>query len=124
MRMRIAAGLVAVAAGVAALTTGPAAAQPKATQPKGTPPKADGPAPKYLYAHDLKVRPGGDKDWVKATKVGVEWFKYETPGGDGKPGTPFPLAVTDGGSVGVFPAGVVGADKTSKWVSGNDLKVR
>src|SRR4051812_48402358 len=113
MRMRIAAGLVAVAAGVAALTTGPAAAQPKDTPPKkDAPPKADGPVPKYLYAHDLRVRPGGDKDGVKTIKIGVEWFRYETPVVDGKPGTAFTLAVTDAGAVGVFPAGPVGADKS------------
>lgn len=109
MRKRIAAGLVAVAAGLAALAggSGPAAAQPKTDK---------GPTPKFLYGHDLKVRPGGEKDWPKAKKIGVELFQDE--------GTKATVGITEAGAIGVFPAGPVGGDKTSKWLTAHDLKVR
>ena len=109
MRKRIAAGLVAVAAGLAALAggPGPAAAQPKTDK---------GPPPKFLYGHDLKVRPGGEKDWPKAKKIGVELFQDEA--------TKATVGITEAGSIGVFPAGPVGGDKTSKWLTAHDLKCR
>ena len=109
MRKRIAAGLVAVAAGLAALAggSGPAAAQPKTDKV---------PTPKFLYGHDLKVRPGGEKDWPKAKKIGVELFQDEA--------TKATVGISEAGALAVIPAGPVGGDKTSKWLTAHDLKVR
>lgn len=98
MRTRTAAGLIALAAVAGTLT-----AQP-------------GPEAKLLYGHDLKVRPGGNPDWPKAAKVGVELFQDDA--------LKALIAVTDNGHLAVAPAGPVGAEKTSKWVTGLDLSVR
>jgi len=109
MRKRIAAGFALVAAGLA-LSGFPAdvAAQPKAGE--------KGPPPKFLYGHDLKVRPGTLRDWDKAVKIGVEVFQDET--------LKATVGITEAGNLGVFPLGPVGNDKTSKWVTAHDLKVR
>ena len=104
MRTRTPVGLVALAALAAALLL---AAQP-------TPDR--GPDAKLLYGHDLKVRPGGNPDWPKAAKVGVEVFKEES--------LKAVIAITDVGNIAVTPLGPVGAEKTSKWHTGLDLKVR
>lgn len=109
MRTRITAGLVAVLAGV-----GLAAGQPKPADP--------GPAPKFLYGHDLKVRPGGEKDFPKAAKVGVEVYGHEVADGDAK--RAFAVAVTEAGGLAVFPAGPVGGDKRCKLATGHDVLVR
>lgn len=105
------AGLAAVAAGLVVAAGAPdrAAAQP----PKGD--KA--PPPKYLYGHDLRVRPGGVKDFdSKTPRVGVEVFQDESIGTT--------IGITETGSIAVFPNGPVGADKTCKWLTAHDLKVR
>jgi len=109
MRTRITAWLSVVAAGlaVAAGASGPAAAQPKTDK---------GPPPKFLYGHDLRVRPGGEKDFPKAVKIGVEIFQEETAAAT--------IGISETGWISVFPAGAVGADKTSKWQTAHDLKVR
>lgn len=109
MRKRITAAAVAVAAGLAVLAagSGPAAAQPKTDK---------GPPPKFLYGHDLKVRPGGEKLWDKAVKIGVEVFQEET--------TKATVGISEAGSLSVFPAGPVGTDRNSKWLTAHDLKVR
>lgn len=101
MRTRTAAGLVALAA-----IAGSLAAQPTDR----------GPEAKLLYGHDLKVRPGGNPDWPKAAKVGVEVFQDDA--------LKALIAVTEAGNLAVAPAGPVGADKKSVWHTGLDLKVR
>jgi hypothetical protein len=106
MRKRIAAGLVILAAGLT--LTGSLAAQPKTTD--------KGPPPKFLYGHDLKVRPGTQRDWEKAAKIGVEVFQ------DG--GLKATVGISEAGFISVFPAGPVGNDKSSKWITAHDLKVR
>ncbi len=108
MRKRIAAGLVTVAAGLALAFTAEVSAQPKTTD--------KGPPPKFLYGHDLKVRPGTQRDWDKAVKIGVEVFQDEN--------VKATVAISENGTLSVFPAGPVGNDKTSKWVTAHDLKVR
>ena len=104
MGTRIVVGLAAVAAGV-----GLAGGQPKDA----------GPAPKFLYGHDLKVRPGGEKSFAKAAKVGVEVYQVEVPGGPG-----VTVAVSEAGGLAVWPAGPVGGDKGTKWVTAHDLPAR
>jgi hypothetical protein len=107
MRKRIAAGFAIVAAGLALTGSPNAAAQPKADK---------GPAPKFLYGHDLKVRPGTQRDWDKAVKIGVEVFQDE--------GLKATVGISEAGNISVFKLGPVGNDKTSKWVTAHDLKVR
>jgi hypothetical protein len=107
MRKRNALGFL-IAAGVLGLAAGPdLAAEPKSEK---------GPPPKFLYGHDLKVRPGGQRDWDKAIKIGVEVFQDET--------TKSTIGISEAGAIGVFPLGPVGSDKTSKWLTAHDLKVR
>ena len=76
---------------------------------------ADG-KPQWLYAHDLKVRKGGDTDWDKATKLGVEVFK--------DPGTGAALAITQAGQLAATPVGEVGANKKADWLFAHDLLSR
>jgi hypothetical protein len=111
MRKRIAVGLVTIAAGLFVLagsTTNLASAQDKT---KVTPPK-------HLYGHDLRVRPGGEQEWTKAKKIGVEFFNDET--------TKTIIAISDTGSIAVAPApvGKLGDDKTCKWLTAHDLNCR
>lgn len=110
MRKRITAGLVALAAGLVALaTTGDRAA--------AQPPKANQGATRHLYGHDLKVRPGGERDWPKAVKVGVELFKNDAYGAI--------IGISDAGDLATFPApSSVGSDQTSQWLTAHDLNVR
>ena len=106
MRKRIV-GLVALAAGVV-LSLGEcdrAVAQGEKKAP-----------PKFLYGHDLKVRPGGKTDFPDAIKVGVEVFQDENTGAI--------VAISEAGALTVAPAGPVGADKTCKWLTAHDLAVR
>lgn len=109
MRNRTLAGLAALATGLVILAGGlePAAAQPNSDK---------GPPPKFLYGHDLKVRPGGKRDWVDAVKVGVEVFHHESTGST--------IGISDKGAISVFPYVAVGSDKNSKWHTAHDLKVR
>lgn len=109
MRKVFTARLVAAAAGLAVVVGGlaPAAAQPKSDK---------GPPPKLLYGHDLRVRPGGEKDFPKAAKIGVEVFQEDSTGAI--------IGISETGALSVFPAGPVGADKNSKWQTAHDLKVR
>ncbi|MDB5309570.1 MAG: hypothetical protein JWO38_3772 [Gemmataceae bacterium] len=119
MRKRIAAGLVAVAAGIAVVAggSGSVTAQPKTD--KGT-------APKYLYAHDLAIRPGGESEVSKAVKIGIEWYQYQMTDGEGaaEKTYPFTIVVTETGSITVFPAGPVGGDKSAKRLYADDIRVR
>jgi hypothetical protein len=100
--MRTAAGLAALAAVAGALTAQPAADR--------------GPEAKHLYGHDLSVRPGGNPDWPKAAKIGLEVFQDDA--------LKALIAISDAGHLAVAPAGPVGADKKSRWHTGLDLKVR
>ena len=108
MRNRTIAGLAALATGLVVLAgLEPAAAQPKSDK---------GPPPKFLYGHDLKVRPGGKRDWVDAVKIGVEVFHHESTGAS--------VGISEKGALSVFPYVAVGSDKSSKWHTAHDLKVR
>jgi hypothetical protein len=72
--------------------------------------------PVWLYAHDLKVRKGGETDWDKATKIGIEVFK--------DPGTGALLAITQAGQLAVTPIGELGASKKADWLFAHDLLCR
>ena len=107
MRKRIAASFAFVVGFTVLASTADLAAQPKTDK---------GPPPKFLYGHDLKVRPGTQRDWDKAVKIGVEVFQHET--------TAATVGISEAGNISVFPLGAVGGDKTSKWLTAHDLKVR
>jgi hypothetical protein len=112
MRTRIAIGLAVGAACLTALTGG-------VTNTVSAQDKSKIAPPKHLYGHDLKVRPGGEREWTKAVKVGVELFHDET--------THAIVAISDVGSISVAKAPVgaaVGADKTCKWLTAHDLNCR
>src|SRR5438876_7758632 len=110
MRKRIVVALVVVAAGLALLAGGPdLAAKPKTDK---------GPPPKFLYGHDLKVRPGGQRDWDKAAKIGVEVFQIQDEAAKAT------IGISEAGAISVFKFDAVGTDKTSKWLTAHDLKVR
>jgi hypothetical protein len=113
MRTRIAIGLVIGAAGLMALVGGPTNTVSAQDKSKITPPK-------HLYGHDLKVRPGGEREWLKAIKVGVELFHDE--------GTQSIIAISDVGDISVAKAPIggaaAGADKTCKWLTAHDLNCR
>ncbi len=110
MRKRIAVGLIALTAGLVATlgVTNLAHAQDK----NGKTDKA----PKFLYGHDLRVRPGGETDWVKAAKIGLEVFEDA--------GTKALVGISEGGSLAVVPAGAIGNDKTCKWLTAHDMSAR
>ena len=112
MRKRIAVGFAIVAAGVVSLLGG-------AANHAGAQDKSKSGAPKHLYGHDLKVRPGGERDFSKALKIGVEFFYDE--------GTKAIIAISETGALTVAPApvgGGVGADKQCKWLTAHDLNCR
>jgi hypothetical protein len=106
---RIAAGFAVALAGLAFSLDGSDVAAQKTDK---------GPPPKFLYGHDLKVRPGGQRDWDKAVKIGVEIFQSLD---DNAKAT---IGISESGSLSVFPLGPVGNDKKSKWLTAHDLKVR
>ena len=112
MRTRMAVGLAVVAAGLMTLASG-------STNHVSAQDKSKIAPPKHLYGHDLKVRPGGERDWPKALKIGVELFHDE--------GTKAIVAISESGFISVAPAavgGAVGADKTCKWLTAHDLNCR
>lgn len=99
MRIRLA-GLVAL---LTALTV--AAGQPAASKQT------------WAYAHDVRVRKGGDKDFNKDTpKVGVEFFKDDAGGSL--------VALTQAGNLAVVPATLIGNDKKAQWLFAHDLRAR
>lgn len=105
MHKRIGITLAAFAVGIAALMDASVAAQTR-----GTPPK-------WVYAHDLRVRPGGIKDInTKTPKIGVEFFLDETDGAE--------VAVSETGSIAVTPLKSVGSDKKAEWLTAHDMRVR
>ncbi len=112
MRTRIAVGLMVVAVGLMTLASG-------SVTPVSAEDKSKIAPPKHLYGHDLKVRPGGERDWPKAHKIGVELFHAES--------TKAIVAISESGSISVAPAPVgiaVGTDKTCKWLTAHDLNCR
>lgn len=118
MRKRIAVGLTALTAGLV-LTFG-APDRAAAQKDKGKDPKAavpdKGSAPKFLYGHDLRVRPGGKTDWVDAVKIGVEVFEDEA--------SKATVAISEAGALAAIPAAGVGSDRSAKWLTAHDLSVR
>ena len=122
MRKRFAGGLAALTAGLVLAVGGSATAvaqKDKAKDPKapGTKaPETKGPTPKFLYGHDLKVRPGGKVDFSDAVRIGVEVFQDEA--------SKSIVAVSEAGHLAVIPAGPVGTDRTCKWLTAHDLSTR
>src|SRR5437764_1577829 len=101
MHTRIAAGLAALAAAF----TGLAAAQPAPNTAK------------FLFGHDLPVRPAGVEEITSKTpRFGVEVFHHE-------PTKTF-LAVSQTGAITVSPFEAVGADKSRTRVAAYDMAVR
>ena len=99
MRKRIAAGLAALAAGLVVRWAGRPRPSPRRTRTRTRSTKATdkGPAPKFLYGHDLRVRPGGKTDFADAARIGVEVFQDET--------TKAIVAISEAGELAVIPAG-------------------
>jgi hypothetical protein len=73
-------------------------------------------APKFLYGHDVLVRPGGQTDWVKASKIGFEVFQDDS--------TNTIVGITEKGWLTVIPAATVGAETKCKWLTAHDLATR
>jgi hypothetical protein len=108
MRMRIGAGLAAVAAGLAVLTGG--ANYTPAQEKKAAPAK-------FLYTYDLISRQGGAKDINdKTPRVGVEFFQDDA--------LKVSIAISEAGRIAVSPAKDLGAKKEVDWKTGFDLAVR
>ena len=74
------------------------------------------PKPDWVYAHDLKVRRGGDTDWDKAAKIGVEFFKDKSNGAV--------VAITQAGNLAVAGGVDVGSNKKADWLFAHDLRAR
>lgn len=112
MQKRVVAGLVVLSAGLVVLAGG--MANPIVAQDKG---KVS--PPQHLYGHDLRVRPGGEKDFGKDTpRVGLEMFRDES--------TRSIIAISETGAVAVTkaPVGALGMDKKCEWKTANDLHCR
>lgn len=75
------------------------------------------PKPVWIYAHDLKVRTGGQTDWDKAIKIGVEIFR--------EPLTGATLAISQAGNLAVLDAGEPDvAKKKAEWLFAHDMRSR
>ncbi len=71
----------------------------------------------WAYAHDLRVRKGGEKDFDKDTpKIGVEFFKDDAGGAL--------VALTQAGNLAVVPATLIGNEKKAEWLFAHDLRAR
>lgn len=102
MRTLLAAGLLALTATLTGLAAQPTPAAVTA---------------KFLFAHDLPVRPAGKEDITKDTpRFGVEVFRHEP--------TASLLAICQTGAITVTPAEAVGADKSRSRVAAYDMAVR
>jgi hypothetical protein len=111
MRKGLAAGLSALVAGLVV-----SFGSPHSTL-AGQPDKGTTAAPKFLYGHDLRVRPGGKKDFTPETpKIGVEFFHDEA--------TKAIIGISEKGSLAVAPAVPIGADRICKWLTAHDLAAR
>ena len=107
MRKRIVAGLLAL---LAALIVGLGSPEQATAQ--------DQKAPKFLYGHDVLVRPGGVKDFNEKTtkKIGIEVFQDDA--------TRAMVAISEAGDLAVLPLTTIGMERTSKWLTAHDLAVR
>jgi len=116
MRMRIAGGLAALAAGIVLALGSESHALAQDKTPKVDPPAKEV-APEFVTAHDLRVRPGGTPNFGPETpRVGVELYQHKA--------TNSIIAISEAGSISVIPAGLVSTDRTSKWLVAHDLAVR
>jgi len=70
----------------------------------------------WLAGTDVRVRPGGESDWPKAIKFGVETYRDNV--------TKAVIAISDGGSIAVAPAGALAAARGLKWLTAHDLNAR
>jgi hypothetical protein len=112
MRYRVAVGLAVLMAATMAVvgTDGPAHAQEKDKEKKSQPAK-------FLYGHDVRVRPGGKADFDKDTpRIGIEFYQDDATGAL--------IAISEMGSLAVAPAGPVGPEKKMKWLTAHELSVR
>jgi hypothetical protein len=108
MPKRTAIGLAALAAGLMATIGG----QDLAAQPRKDS------APKWRYAEDLRVRPGGVRDFDKDTpRIGVEFYEDEA--------NHALIAISETGALTVAPQAQLGDTKQGfKWLSAHELAVR
>jgi hypothetical protein len=73
--------------------------------------------PKWLYAHDLKVRNVDEKNFSEKTpKVGVEFFHDAT-------GNAL-VAISEAGHIAVAPFGTMTDQKKAEWITGLVMRVR
>jgi len=74
--------------------------------------------PKWSHAFDLRVRKGGEKDWDKATKYGVEVYADLNTGNL--------IYICETGSIAVVPGDAVttAEGKEPEWLHGLDLACR
>lgn len=105
-------GLFGLAAGLFTLTTGVGsftlAQAPRATKAA---------KPEWVYAHDLRVRKGGQKDFNKDTpKLGVEFFRDSAANAL--------VAISQSGQMAVQPFNKLQAEKKATWKFAHDLRVR
>ncbi len=111
MGVRTRAGLAVLAASVLGVAAG---AQPPAAPPAAA--GGDPPAPRWVAAQDLRVRPGGQKTFTKDTpRIGVEFFSDEANGAT--------LALSEVGAVAVAK-GAPEAKGKAEWLFAHDLRVR
>jgi hypothetical protein len=104
-------GLLLVGAALAGGGTWSTAQQPP---PPGT--TAEVP-PKFLHGHDLKVRPGGEKDFTEKTpRIGVELYHDVA--------RQVVLALSEKGWIAAVPAPSIGSNPQCKWLTAHDLHAR
>jgi hypothetical protein len=73
--------------------------------------------PLWVYAHDLRVRKGGEKDFTPATpKMGVEFFRDDATGAI--------IGISQAGFLSVTAAGTLGNEKKAQWLFAHDLRAR
>jgi hypothetical protein len=86
----------------------------KAATPSGP---DNGLPPKFLHGHDLKVRPGGEKDFTEKTpRIGVELYHDVARN--------VVFAISEKGWIAAVPAPVLGTDPQCKWLTAHDLHAR
>jgi len=113
MRKRFAVGLLALTAGFVVMFGSADRVVAQADKEKD---KDKGPLPpKFIFGHDLKVRPGGETDWLKAIKIGIEVFEDDN--------TKSVIGVSEKSTNAVFPKAEVHEGKC-KWMTAHDMSVR